>query len=135
MPSHGKISRDPSSQKRLPSTINILQPELRIARPKLLIAPEHRDGLAFASDDKGYANFELEIGSDGTVLNARTIDSNLPDDFLKIIESSTFDAIFKPAVEGGKKVKGKANLRFEFHPAEPVDLRYEWIPDFEPNSG
>ena len=102
--------------------------------PKLLTSPSDPDATALG-DEKGYINLELDIGSDGRVTHSAIMDSDLPEDIQNELAALSLQAIYEPATQNGERIPGKAYLRFEYHPAEPIFIRYQWIPDFQPDSG
>ncbi len=102
--------------------------------PVLRTAPTVPSGSPFG-DHQGFVVFELTIDIEGIVITTNTLDTNLSDEHLEVVKEHTRDALFYPARRGNHPVVGKTAVRFEYHPQEPDQLKYQWIPDYHPDAG
>jgi outer membrane biosynthesis protein TonB len=100
----------------------------------LRLAPPPPSGLTFG-DRQGYVVLELTVDSDGRIVSIQRLEASLPDEHLDAIEELARTALFDPARRGNHPVSGNTFIRFEYHPAEPEPLQYQWIPDYQPDAG
>lgn len=102
--------------------------------PVMLQAPAIADGMPFG-EAQGYVVLELDIDPAGQVIDSRVLDASLDAAQVDTLTELAQRIEFAPAKRKGQAVAGRMIIRFEYRPAEPATLRYEWIPDYQPNAG
>lgn len=102
--------------------------------PVMLLAPAIGDGMPFG-EVQGFVVLELDIDPAGQVTDSRILDAGLDAAHAQAIAELARHIEFAPARRDGQAVAGRMIIRFEYRPAEPAALRYEWLPDYQPNAG
>ncbi|HEX6736284.1 MAG TPA: hypothetical protein VF096_15855 [Azonexus sp.] len=127
-PRNGKDGDTDSTELAPPEPVQVEVP------PVLRTAPPSPPDLPFG-EQQGYAILELTIDSAGRAIAASILDASLAEDHRSAIEELARAALFDPARQGSRPVAGRTIMRFEYRPADPEALQYQWLPDYRMNEG
>lgn len=99
-----------------------------------MTAPATPDGFQIGGDE-GFVTLELTVGIDGRIVDAVVMEAGISEEYVAAIIELSRETLYQPARLGNRPVSGKAIIRFEYRPAEPLPQRYDWIPDYGMDQG